>query len=129
MTFVANAPCYDHVSTHTSHAATRAAFGTKLLSTAVEAGLVQARGTTRQLVLPRVEDDALVYLLRWLGTVRYDGTLVANPYLASVGLTGAAVDERLHAIPGLFYRRAGDVIELDWRAPWPTRALEGAHAS
>jgi len=45
-------------------ASTRAAFGTKLLSTAVEAGLVQARGTARHLALPRIKDDALAYLLR-----------------------------------------------------------------
>jgi hypothetical protein len=99
-------------------ASTRAAFGTKLLTTAVEVGLVQARGAARHLALPRVDDDALAYLLRWLGTVRYDGTFVVNPYLVSLGLTGDAVDERLHALPNLSYRRAGDVIELDWRAPW-----------
>jgi hypothetical protein len=96
-------------------ASTRAAFGTKLLSTAVEAGLVLARGTARRMTLPRIEDDALAYLLRWLGTLRYEGTLVSNPYLASVGLTGRAVDERLSALPDLLYRRSGDVIELEWR--------------
>lgn len=111
-------------------ASTRAAFGTKLLTTAVEAGLVHARGTARHLALPRVDDDALTYLLRWLGTVRYDGTAIANAYIGSLGLTGTALEQRLHALPDLFYRRAGDVIELDWRAPWPTRTpprpLEGA---
>lgn len=105
---------------------TRAAFGTKLLTTAVEAGLVQARGAKRHLALPRVEDDALAYLVRWLSTVRYDGTLVSNPYLSSLGLTGAAVDERLLALPDLYYRRAGDVVELEWRGPWIPRATEGA---
>lgn len=93
---------------------TRAAFGTKLLGTAVEAGLVQARGTSRVLASPRVEDDALAYLLRWLGTVRFAGTLVDNPYFASVGLTGRAVDERLSGLPDLLFRRSGDVVELEW---------------
>lgn len=96
-------------------ASTRAAFGTKLLGTAVEAGLVQARGASRVLVSPRVEDDALAYLLRWLGTVRYAGTLVDNPYLASVGLVDRAVDERLVALPDVLFRRSGDVVELEWQ--------------
>lgn len=105
-------------------ASTRAAFGTKLLTTAVEAGLVQARGASRYLALPRVEDDALKYLLRWLGTVQYTGTLVDNAYLASVGLVGRAVDERLLAIPGLLFRRSGDVVEFEWHVPW-TASMEG----
>lgn len=106
-------------------ASTRAAFGTKLLTTAVEAGLVQARGTARHLALPRVEDEALRYLLRWLGTVRYTGSPVDNPYLTSVGLTGRTVDERLLALPDLHFRRSGDVVELEWRSSW-TRTMEGA---
>jgi len=106
-------------------ASTRAAFGTKLLTTAVEAALVQARGAARTLALPRVEDAALKYLLRWLGTVEYAGTLVDNAYLTSVGLTGRSVDERLLAMPDLLFRRSGDVVELEWRVPWAT-SMEGA---
>jgi hypothetical protein len=98
-------------------AATRNAFGTKLLSTALEVGLVEGRRDPRPLAFPRVDDDALAYLLRWLRTVETAGTVLANPYLASVGLEGAALEQRLRALPGLAYRRAGDVIELEWTEP------------
>jgi len=95
-------------------AATRNAFGTKLLSAALEVGLVGGRRDPRPLTFPRVDDDALAYLLRFLRTVEIDGSIVANPYLASVGLTGPFLEQRLRAIPGLVYGRVGDVIELEW---------------
>ena len=46
--------------------------------------------------------------------VNFAGTLVDNPYFASVGLTGRAVDERLSGLPNLLFRRSGDVVELEW---------------
>ena len=98
-------------------AATRNAFGTKLLSTALEAGLVEGRRDPRPLAFPRVEDDALGYLLRLLRTVSFEGTLTGNPYLASVGLSGPYLEQRLRGLPGLSYRRVGDVVELDWVEP------------
>lgn len=125
----------DHVSRWIDHqgegrwgAATRNAFATKLLGTALEAGLVEGRRDPRNLVFPRIEDDALAYLLRFLRTVELrSGTLLDNPYLASVGLSGSFLDQRLRALPGLSYRRLGDVVELEWDEP---RALspQGAPA-
>ncbi len=97
--------------------ATRNAFGTKLLSTALEVGLVEGRRDPRPLAFPRVDDDALAYFLRWLRTVEVHGTTIANPYLASVGLDGAVLEQRLRALPGLAYRRVGDVLELEWTEP------------
>jgi hypothetical protein len=94
--------------------ATRNAFGTKLLTTALEAGLVEGRRDPRPLTFPRVDDDALAYLMRFLRTVGIEGSIVANAYLASVGLTGAFLEQRLRALPGLAYRRIGDVVELEW---------------
>lgn len=98
-------------------AATRNAFGTKLLSTALEAGLVEGRRDPRPLAFPRVDDDALAYLLRFLRTVDFKGSIVANPYLASVGLEGSFLEQRLRGIPGLIYRRIGDVVDLEWSEP------------
>jgi hypothetical protein len=95
-------------------AATRNAFGTKLLSTALEVGLVEGRRDPRRLGFPRVEDDALAYAIRLLRSVSYSGSILANPYLASVGLFGPFLEQRLRALPGLAYRRVGDVIELEW---------------
>jgi hypothetical protein len=101
-------------------AATRNAFGTKLLSTALEVGLVEGRRDPRRLAFPRVDDDALVYLLRLLRTVSFSGSILANPYLSSVGLFGPFLEQRLRALPGLAYRRVGDVIELEWVEPQPS---------
>jgi len=98
-------------------AATRNAFATKLLSTALEAGLVEGRRDPRALVFPRVDDDALAYLLRFLRTTEFRGSITANPYLASVGLAGPFLEQRLRAISGLTYRRVGDVVDLEWREP------------
>jgi hypothetical protein len=94
--------------------ATRNAFASKLLSAALEAGLVEGRRDPRALTFPRVDDDALGYVLRFLRTVRFEGTLLDNPYLASVGLYGAFLEQRLNALPGLVYRRLGDVVDLEW---------------
>lgn len=106
-------------------AATRNAFGTKLLSTALEVGLVEGRRDPRKLVFPRVDDDALAYVLRLLRSVSHGGTLLANPYLASVGLVGPLLEQRLRALPGLGYRRVGDVIELEWTDARPVGSHEG----
>jgi len=107
-------------------AVTRIAFASKLLSAALEAGLVEGRRDPRALIFPRVDDDALAYLLRLLRTVEIAGSLLRNPYLASVGLTGSFLDQRLSALPDLTYSRVGDVIDLEWREP-DLRAWASAH--
>jgi len=95
-------------------ASTRNTFASKMLSSALEAGLVGGRRDPRPLTFPRVDDDALAYLLRFLRTVEIQGSILDNPYLASVGLTGPFLEQRLRSIPGLVYGRVGDVIELEW---------------
>lgn len=91
---------------------TRIEFASKLLSAAAEAGIVGSRIDPRPLRAPRVSDDALRYLLHLLRSVDFDGTLLENPYLASVGLTGDALAARLRALPGVRYARQGDVVDL-----------------
>jgi hypothetical protein len=91
-------------------------FASKLLSTALEAGLVAGRRDPRDLPFPVVPDEALAYLLFALRGIDFIGTLLDNPYLASVGLSGAALDDRLRRLPGLTFRRLGDVTDLDWSA-------------
>jgi hypothetical protein len=97
--------------------ATKKQLASKLLSCALSAGLVGGRRDPRPLRQPRISDDALCYLLHLLRGVRFAGTLLSNPYLRSVGLQGAILEDRLRALPSLQYRRAGDVVDFGFRHP------------
>ena len=82
-----------------------------------EAGLLGGGRDPRALLLPAVPDDALAYLLHLLAGIAFEGTLLENPYLASVGLEGPSIEDRLRTLPGFFFRRAGGVVELEREAP------------
>jgi hypothetical protein len=97
--------------------ATYVQFASKLLSAASEAGLISPKRDPRSLLVPKVSDEALAYLLYLLRGVRFAGTLTENPYLASVGLTEGFLDQRLRALRGLTYRRMGHLVEFEWDAP------------
>lgn len=105
-------------------ASTCVQFASKLLSAASEAGLVSAKRDPRTLLLPKVTDLALAYLLHLLRGIRFEGTLTENPYLASVGLTEAFLDQRLRSLPGLTYRRMAHLREFDWAHPTLTAWAE-----
>ena len=107
--------------------ATRIQFASKLLSAAHAAGLVGGQRDPRPLGLPTVKDEALAYLLHLLREVQFEGTLLQNPYLAALGLTGDALEDRLRTLPGLTYRRQGGLTELDWQHP-SLEAWAAAHA-
>ncbi len=96
-------------------AATRIQFASKLLSAAYAAGLVAGRRDPRPLAVPPVPDLALEYLLHLLRGLAFEGGLLANPYLASVGLLGDRLEARLAGLPSLAFRRQGRLVELDWR--------------
>jgi hypothetical protein len=97
--------------------ATRVQFASKLLSAASEAGLISAKRDPRTLLLPKVPDLALAYLLYVLRSTRFEGTLTDNPYLASVGLTDGFLDQRLRSLPGISFRRMGALTDLEWAHP------------
>jgi hypothetical protein len=94
---------------------TRIQFASKLLSAAFSAGLVASNRDPRPIVVPRVGDDALEYLLYLLREVQFEGTLLNNPYAASVDLQGPALENRLRHLPGMAFRRQGDLLEFGWR--------------
>ncbi len=102
-------------------------FASKLLSTAYAAGLVAGRRDPRPLATPRVPDDALRYLLHLLRDVAFDGTLVSNPYLASVGLVGSTLADRLRAMPDVHFARQAGTVDLELPhtslRQWATHAL------
>jgi hypothetical protein len=97
--------------------ATYVQFASKLLSAASEAGLVSSGRDPRTIVIPKVPDRALFYLLYLLRGLEFAGTLTENPYLASVGLTNGVLDQRLRTVPGLGFRRMARLTEFDWEFP------------
>jgi len=99
---------------------TRARMASGLLSTAAAAGLCgdpEGPLNARPLRWPAVSDDALTWLLYLLRAVGFTGTLRANPYLASVGLTGELLEQRLRGLTALRYGRMMDVTEFGWLHP------------
>ena len=97
--------------------ATRIQFASKLLSSAYAAGLIGTNRDPRPLITPRVADDALAYTMYFLREIQFEGTLLENPYLASVGLQGTFLEERLRALPGMAFQRQGDLFDYGWRFP------------
>ena len=95
---------------------TRIQWATKLLSAAFEAGLLESNRVPRPLSWPRVPDEALGYLLYLLRELSFAGTLVENPYLASVGLAAPTLGDRLRTLPGVTLRRMGDLVDFEWGA-------------
>jgi len=110
---------------------TRIQFASKLLSAAYSAALVASAQDPRPLALPRVPDEALAYLMYLLREVTFEGSLLDNPYARSVGLEGAALEDRLRRLPALAFRRQGDLIDFGWAhrdlSAWADATL-GAHA-
>ena len=97
--------------------ATRIQFASKLLSAAYSAGLVAGKRDPRPLTIPRVDDLALEYLMYLLREVRFEGTLLDNPYVASVGLTRDVLEDRLRGLDVLDFSRQSDLVDFGWRYP------------
>jgi hypothetical protein len=97
--------------------ATQTQFASRLLSCALAAGLVKGRRDPRKVVFPRVTDEALLYLLYMLRRVGFEGSVHANPYVASLGLEGGLLEDRLRNVAGVHYRRSGGVHGFEWDYP------------
>lgn len=95
--------------------ATRIQCASKLLSAAYSAGLVGSSRDPRPLVMPSVPDDALTYLMLLLRETEFEGSLLRNPYLASVGLEDSPLEVRLRGLDGLRFDRQGDLIHYGWQ--------------
>jgi hypothetical protein len=92
-------------------------FASKTLSAAHAAGLVGSIRDPRPLTLPRVPDDALTYLVYLLRGVRFEGSLLDNPYTRSVGLEGSALEARLRHLPDVRFDRQGELTAFHWAHP------------
>ncbi len=111
---------------------TRTRMASNLLSTAHAAGLVKGKRDPRKLAYPRIPDQALGYILHLLREVDFGGSIAENPYLASIGLQGGILADRLRALDCVTYRRVGDTHNFDWRysnlQAWASAELSGAEA-
>lgn len=113
--------------------ATRLQFASRLCSSAEEAGLLRGKREPRELLYPRVPDDALGYMLQLLRGLSFSGTLLDNAYLASLSLTRADVLARAPRLDALTLLASGPSIVCEWRHPsmraWATATvLEGPSA-
>lgn len=106
--------------------ATYVQFASKLLSAALEAGLVTRRDP-RGLTAPKVTELALGYLMYLLRQLRFEGSLSSNPYLRSVGIDADLLAVRARAVPGLTVHRMLNLVDFDWAyadlASWAREVL------
>jgi len=107
---------------------TQKQLASKLLSAAHAVGLVTTTRDPRPLAYPRTEPVALGYLLYSLRSIEFDGTLLDNPYLKSLGLQGGVLEDLLRQTPGLRFRRQGDLVDFGWQhahlADWAGQVLD-----
>lgn len=107
--------------------ATRVQFASKLLSAARSAGLLATNRDPRPLTVPKVPDEALEYLLYLLRQTQFEGTLLDNPYLASVDLQGDLLHQRLRRLPSLAFQRQHQLTDFGWRYPDLRAWFEAQH--
>jgi hypothetical protein len=93
---------------------TKLKFASKLLQASLAAGLVASARDPRPLCYPRVSDEALTYLMYLLRNVEFAGTLLDNPYAASVGLQGSVLEQRLRGLTALRFYRQGELVDFGW---------------
>lgn len=93
--------------------ATSTRMATALITCATNAGLSSDKAGTRQLVYPQVQNEALTYWLYFLRHLAFSGSLLSNPYLASVGLSGRHLEQRINGLQDFSDQSIGDVYELE----------------
>jgi len=94
---------------------TRIKFANRLLASASSAGLLKGVRDPRTITIPKVTDDALDYVIHLLREFEYDGSLLDNPYLRSVGLVEPDLESRLRNLPSIQFQRQGELVDIQWR--------------
>jgi hypothetical protein len=109
--------------------ATTIKMATSLLTCAASAGLCSGGVGSRSLKYPKVSDYALAYWLYFLKHLTFEGSLLENPYLASVGLSEHFLEQRVKKLPGVSFYRMGELSEFRWEYPnllsWAKETLVG----
>lgn len=104
-------------------------FGTNMLSTAFDAGLV-GRRDPRALTMASIPDAIIGYLLYLLRGVHIDGSLTDNLYMRSLGMGPGALRTLASRIPGIRFIEIAGVMDLTFLEPsltaWGDKYLGGA---
>ena len=66
---------------------------------------------------PKITDEALAYWLYFLQHLSFTGTLLDNPYFKSVGLSDSLLEQRLRSLPGITFKRMGELYDFGWQYP------------
>jgi hypothetical protein len=110
--------------------ATASKFGSNLLATAFEAGLLGERRDPRPLTSVTPPDAVVAYTLYLLRDVIFEGTLTDNPYLRSLGVAPESFRFLAPRLPGVRFAELGGVVELSLTEPallaWGLEHLRGA---
>jgi len=85
-----------------------------LISSAAEAGILSPVPGVRKLQHPHVDDLSLSYMLYLLREMKFNGTILSNPYLMSVGLIEGNLAQRLRRLKDLKFSLMGGLQEFDW---------------
>ena len=103
-------------------------FGSNMLATAYEAGVVAGRRDPRNVALGPIPDAAVGYFLYLLRGVKIDGSLTENPYLRSLGVTSESFGAIAPRIPGIRFTEVAGLVELTFLEPsltaWGLKYLE-----
>jgi hypothetical protein len=98
-----------------------------LVAAATGAGLCSGGPGRRTLSYPKVTDEALTYWLYFLRHLKFEGSLLENPYFVSVGLSEGFLEQRLRKLPFLSFNRMGDLHDFGWEfsdlKTWATHGL------
>jgi hypothetical protein len=105
-------------------------FGSNLLATASDAGLVVGKKDPRKIPVPATPDVALGYATYLLRDVQILGTLERNPYLRSLGVDADGFGRLGARVPGLRITELGGVFDIAWLEAslrdWGMRHLGGS---
>ena len=94
---------------------TRTKIASKLMTSALSASLLGSNRDPRPIRFPRVSDTALTYLFYLLRDVAFTGTMLDNPYVASIGLDLDVLVGRLRSLPALRFHRQGELVDFGWQ--------------
>ena len=94
---------------------TRIQFTQKLIHSAEQAGLLVTGKGTADIQTMRVDDVSLTYLMYLLRSTQFEGTLLQNPYVASLGLDADEIVARLRRIPAIGFQRQSGLKEFNWQ--------------
>jgi len=94
---------------------TRSKIASKMMTSAMTAGLLESNRDPRSIAFPRVSDTVIAYWMYLLREVEYVGSLLKNPYVASLGFELETLVGRLRTIPSLGFKRQGDLLHFGWQ--------------